>query len=122
MANNVIQNNKCFKGLETAAAGFLAAFNLSVDPSSALSDVFDTLANGISMYTVAGNDTTVYPVAVPTGSSGPGGIVLAIKERRVACFVFIYDGEVYICDVFTIPVSPGIAVSNWHKVTTTAVT
>lgn len=120
MANNVIQDNKCFKDLETAAASFLAAFNLSVDPSDTLSEVFDTLSNGISMYTVAGNDTTVYPVAVPTGD-GPGGIVLAIKEGRVACFVFIYNGEVYICDVFTIPVSPGIAVSNWYKVTTTAV-
>lgn len=123
MANNVIQDNKCFKNLETAAASILAAFNLSVDQNDALSDVFGTLADGISMYTVAGNDTTVYPVAVPTPAPDrPRAIVLAVKEDSMACFVFIYNGEVYICDAFTIPVSPGVAVGNWYKVTTTKVT
>ena len=121
MANNVIQNNKCFKGLETAVASLLAAFNLSVDPSVPLTDVFDTLANGISIYTVVGNDTTVYPVAVPT-SHGYRAIVLAIKEGGTACFVFIWDGKVYVCDVFNIPVAPGVTAGPWYKVTTTAVT
>ena len=123
MSNNVIQDNKCFKSLETAAASILAAFNLSVDQNDALSDVFGTLADGISMYTVVGNDTTVYPVAVPIPTSyGPRAIVLAVKEGGTACFVFIYNGEVYICDAFTAPFSPGVVVGNWYKVTTTAVT
>lgn len=121
MANNVIQNNKCFKNLEAAAASFLAAFNLSVDPTDTLEDVFDTLADGISMYTVAGNDTSVYPVAVPIStSSSHKAIVLAIKEGGMACFVFIYGGEAYICETYTS--RGGFVTDSWYLVSTQVVT
>ena len=117
MANNVIQNNKCFKSLESAAASILAAFNTTVDASATLADVFDELADGISMYTVVGNDTSVYPVAVST-SYGHRAIVLAIKQGGTASFIFIYDGEAYICDAYTSP--SGVTVDDWYLVSTQA--
>ena len=117
MANNVIQNNKCFKSLESAAASILAAFNMTVNPSTTLADVFDELADGISMYTVVGNDTSVYPVSVST-NYGHRAIVLAIKQGGTASFIFIYDGEAYICDAYTSP--SGVTVDDWYSVSTQA--
>ena len=113
MANNVIQNNKCFKSLEAAAASILAAFNMTIDPTESLADVFEELSDGISIYTVLNNFSGgVYPVEVSTHYSHKA-IVLAVKSNGTATFIFIYDGEIYFCDVYGAPTT---VVGDWYLV------
>ena len=118
--DSVIMSNKCFKSLANALTGFLAAFNMTIDNAMALTDVFDLLDDGVSMYTVVGNDTSVYPVAVST-QYGHRAIVCAIKGGggSTVTFIFMYDGAIYICDAYTSP--SGVTVGGWYQVTTTAV-
>lgn len=116
--DNVVQSNKCFKSLANALTGFLAAFNMTIDNTMPLDEVFDTLEDGVSIYTVLNNFSGgVYPVEVSTQYAHKA-IVLAIKSNGTATFIFIYDGEMYICDVYGAPTT---AVGDWHQVTTTAV-
>lgn len=122
MANNVIQDNKCLKNLEAAVNPLLAAFNITVDETDTLETVFNSLNNGINVYSIVGNDTSVYPVAVST-IYGHRATVIGIKYGNGAggVFIFIYNGEMYFCDVYTVPFSPYFVTGDWYKVTTTAV-
>ena len=122
MANNVIQDNKCFKNLENAVSGMLAAHLVDVDVTSSLSTVLMNAAEGITMYRVVGNtNTNVYPVVVPVDSqSQNSAIVTLIMNGGVGMFIFEYSGDVYICHVYA--TRGGFSVGNWYKVTTTAVT
>ena len=122
MANNVIQDNKCLKNLEAAVNPLLAAFNITVDKTDTLETVFNSLNNGINVYSIVGNDTSVYPVAVST-IYGHRATVIGIKYGNGAggVFIFIYNGEMYFCDVYTVPFSPYFVTGDWYKVTTAAV-
>lgn len=122
MANNVIQDNKCLKNLEAAVNPLLAAFNITVDEADTLETVFNSLNNGINVYSIVGNDTSVYPVAVST-IYGHRATVIGIKYGNGAggVFIFIYNGEMYFCDVYTLPFYPHFVTGDWYKVTTTAV-
>lgn len=122
MANNVIQDNKCLKDLEAAVNPLLAAFNITVGETDTLETVFNSLNDGINVYSIVGNDTSVYPVAVPT-VYGHRATVIGIKYGNGAggVFIFIYDGEMYFCDVYTLPVHPNFVTGDWYKVTTTKV-
>lgn len=122
MANNVIQDNKCLKNLEAAVNPLLAAFNITVDETDTLETVFNSLNDGINVYSIVGNDTSVYPVAVST-KYGHRATVIGIKYGNGAggVFIFIYNGEMYICDVYTVPFSPYFVTGDWYKVTTTKV-
>lgn len=122
MANNVIQDNKCLKNLEAAVNPLLAAFNITVDETDTLETVFNSLNDGINVYSIVGNDTSVYPVAVPR-VYGHRATVIGIKywDGAGGVFIFIYDGEMYFCDVYTIPFQTHFVTGDWYKVTTTKV-
>lgn len=119
MSNYVISSNKCLIGVEAAVNPLLAAFNITVDETDTLETVFDSLNDGINVYSVVGNDTSVYPVAVST-IYGHRATVIGIKYGNGAggVFIFIYDGEMYFCDVYT---APTFVTGGWYQVTTTAV-
>lgn len=110
---NVIKDNKCFNSLANAVTSFLAAFNMTVDPTESLADVFEELPDGISIYTVLNNFSGgVYPVEVSTHYSHKA-IVLAVKSNGTATFIFIYDGKIYFCDVYGAPTT---VVGDWYLV------
>lgn len=119
MSNYVINSNKCLVNVETAVNPLLAAFNITVDETDTLETVFNSLNNGINVYSVVGNDTSVYPVAIST-VYGHRATVIAIKYGNGAggVFIFIYDGEMYFCDVYT---APTFVTGEWYQVTTTTV-
>lgn len=119
--DSVIKFNKCFATMAQALSGFLAAFNIDVEPTTSLENVFMGAENGITMYKMVGNsDTSVYPVVVSGGGhSSDGAIVTLICAGGAGVFVFEYDGDIYINHVYTY--ISGVSLSGWHKITTTAV-
>lgn len=122
MANNVVKSNKCWEPFADAIDGYLAAHLVDVNVITPLSGVFREATEGITMYRVVGNaNTNVYPVVVPADSqSQNGAIVTLISTNGVGMFIFEYDSDIYICHIYA--GKGGVSVSNWHKVTTTAVT
>lgn len=118
MANNVIQDNKCFKNLEDVVPAFIG----TVNPTMALTIVFSTSNTGITMYKIVGNiDTSIYPVVVTPGShDSDGAIVTLVNVGGAGVFIFEYKGELYINHVYNS--FSGVYLSDWYQVTTTAVT
>lgn len=118
MANNVIQDNKCFKNLEDVVPAFIG----TVNPATALKAVFSTSNTGVTMYRIVGNsDTSIYPVVVTPGlQDSDGAVVTLINVGGTGVFIFEYDGDVYISHAYLR--RGGVNVDGWYKVTTTAVT
>lgn len=124
--NFVVQGNKCFNPIADAISGMLAAFNAEIDNTTSLENVFYTLTDGITMYTVRNNaDTSIYPViASSTDRDDNGAIVTLIKVQGdgmfgVGVFVFEYEGALYINHIYS--GRDGIITSGWYQITTTAV-
>lgn len=119
MANNVIQDNKCFKNLEDAVNAFV---DNDVNINTPLSSIFIDAKTGITMYKIVGNsDTSIYPVVVTPGlQDSDGAVVTLINVGGTGVFIFEYDGDVYISHAYLR--RGGVNVDGWYKVTTTAVT
>ena len=119
MANNVIQNNKCFKSLENVVNAFV---DNDVNINAPLSSIFTNAKTGITMYKIVGtSDTSVYPVVVTPGlHDSDAAVVTLVKVTGVGVLIFEYDGDVYISHAYSR--IGGVTVDGWYKVTTTAVT
>ena len=124
--NYVVQDNKCFNPVKNAISGMLAAFTAEIDKTKTLEELFNTLTDGVTMYTVRNNaDTSVYPVIANSPDRDDNGAIVTLTKIQgdgmfgVGVFAFEYEGALYINHIYS--GRDGIITSGWYQITTTAV-
>jgi hypothetical protein len=88
----------------------------NVDPTTTLTEIFSE-NDGLVIYRMYGNqDTTIYPVEVPTPTQSNNVAVVTLhKSGGVGRFTFTFDDEMYICHVYTSSAQGGYTVTPWEK-------
>lgn len=124
--NYCVKGNKCFTPLADIISGMLPAHIEIIDKTKTLEELFNTLTDGVTMYTVRNNaDTTIYPVIASSTDRDDNGAIVTLTKIQgdgtfgVGVFTFEYEGALYINHIYS--GRDGIITSGWYQITTTAV-
>lgn len=124
--NYCVKGNKCFTPLTDIISGMLPAHIEIIDKTKTLEELFNTLTDGVTMYTVRNNaDTTIYPIIASSTDRDDNGAIVTLTKIQgdgmfgVGVFTFEYEGALYINHIYS--GRDGIITSGWYQITTTAV-